>query len=126
MSAVCVPRFRSCVLDCLGNGSQVFLFVQLPRDSPAQLGLGTADLNGTCPFNAHGSGQGGQLAGTRASPCPSQTDSRARGRWVGRQVERRLACLSLSFPPSSWSLSLNCWTLAADGPNFPEVFERLQ
>lgn len=125
MSAVCVPCFRSCALDCLGNGSQVFLFVQLPRDSPTQLGLGTADLNGTCPFNAHGSGPGWAAGRNRSLALPL-SDSRARGHWVGRQVERRLACLSLSFPPSSCSLSLNCWTLAADGPNFPEVFERLQ
>ena len=45
------------------------------------------------------------------------------GRWAGRQVESRLACLSLSFLPSICRLSQNCWTLAADGPHFPEVFE---
>lgn len=42
---------------------------------------------------------------------------------AGRQVESRLARLSLSFLPSVCRLSQNCWTLAADGPNFPEVFE---
>lgn len=48
------------------------------------------------------------------------------GRWVGCQVESCPACLSLSLLPSICSLSQNRWALAADGPNFPEVFGSLQ
>ena len=65
-----------------------------------------------------------QRAGSLALPL-RQTGG-AVGRRGGRQVESRPARLGLSFLPSSCSLSQGCWTLAADGPNFPEVFERLQ
>lgn len=96
------------------------------QPSPAQLGLGTADLNGTCPFNARAPGQSGRRKRKRSVAPPPRAAAR-RGRTLGgRQAGSRPACHGLSFLPGSCSLPRSCGPLAADGPNFPEVFEHFQ
>lgn len=53
----CAPPSRSPVLESLGDKLADFLVYSFP-DSHTQPGLGTADLNETCPFNAGVPGQG--------------------------------------------------------------------
>src|SRR3712207_5988947 len=86
-------------------GFRYFFLYSFPGDSQTQPDLGTADLNGTWPFNASVPGRSGRLAEPEPPPAPSDRWGCAVDVGLDSGLKAALpASVSASCPASAASL----------------------
>lgn len=84
--SIYVPHSGSSLLGSLGDGLQLFLFIQLPQGVLCSAWSGTADLSETCPLHASvpGRGWGFRWWLAEQEPCPAAfRQTGPRGRTLG-------------------------------------------